>query len=83
MHSNSSFRDPVLEAFDNGYPSPSDVVDRLGGPAAARVAFGRLWNSSDILPGDIINLIMDWDDVTDLRRRTFAGLSQWMFRHVL
>ena len=81
MHLSNDLREPVIDAFDYGYPMPSDVVDRLGGPEEARHILGRLWNCSDILPGYIIDFVrLDWPDADRLKKNTFGALSQWMIQ---
>jgi hypothetical protein len=83
MHSKSALRDPVIDAFDSGYPGPEDIVNNLGGFEEAKHIFGRLHNCSDILPGDIVDIIRsDWVGAEEMKRNTFGSLAQWMIRHI-
>jgi len=81
MHMNSNLTSPVIDAFDSGYPSPADVIEHMGGEHQARQALGRLWNCTDILPGDIYHTIStDWPEFE--RASTFGrfarSLIDWM-----
>jgi len=82
MHMSSHLRDPVLEAFDSGCPSPEDVINSLGGLEEANRVLSRLWNCSDILPGDIIDYVRsDWLGAERLAG-TFGALAQWTIRYM-
>lgn len=82
MHKSEAFREPVLTAFDCRYPSPDEVISSLGGTEKAREVLGRLWNCSDILPSNIIDIVhTDWPDAGRMRG-TFGALSQWMIRYM-
>ena len=79
MHMNGKFRDPIIEAFEEGMmcPSPEDVVQHLGGQYQAKGLFESLLACSDILPGTIRDYInVDWAGFEEVS--TFGELASSM-----
>ncbi len=82
MHFNNDVHEPVIDAFAYGYSSPEDVIKQLGGSDEAKRVLGRLWNCSDILPGDIIDYVhSDWPEAGRMEGN-FGALARWMIRYM-
>lgn len=77
MHMKGHLRQPVIDAFDVGYPTEEDVIELLGGKETARRVLGKLWNSTDTLPRDIVYVIsQDWEGMDHVH--SFGVLSRRM-----
>ena len=81
-HAPGHVRDTALAAFqawvdwDDTDPEPTVEYEVNYQPREIPIsqACGLVWNCSDVVPGDVVNQLVDAE--LDLRRRTYAGCAR-------